>query len=171
MRSPVIVEQKRNKSAPSSQAQAPFVVPQDTPSMPRALTQSDLIFPTQSLSVSSTLNSLKRSALSITNRLDSISSDSVFVSSVAEAYDLPLVANERCGSWYIPPEKKAEGVYFKSTDGHMNEWAFSLRRLNLQLVDVVGRSGGCVLLNFVGCGRKLTTMQMCGCRLDKAREK
>lgn len=113
--------------------------------MTRPLTQSDLIFPTQSLSISSTLTSLKRSALSITNRLNSISSDSDFTLSVAEAFNLPLVANERCGSWYIPPEKKADGVYFKSTDGHMNEWGFSLRRLNFQLLDVVGRAGGWVL--------------------------
>ena len=123
--------------------------------MTRPLTQSDLIFPSQSISVSSTLHSLKRSALSITNRLNSIASDSEFASSVADAYDLPLVANEQCGSWYIAPEKKAEGVYFKSTDGHMNEWAFSLRRLNLQLLDLVGRSRGWVLIEIFGHFRRL----------------
>lgn len=110
--------------------------------MTRPLTQSDLIFPTQSLNFSATLQSLKRSALSITNRLASITADSSFVTSVAEAYDLPLVANERCGSWYIPPEKKGGGVYFKSTDGHMNEWSFNLRRLNLHLLDLVGGNAG-----------------------------
>jgi tRNA A64-2'-O-ribosylphosphate transferase len=120
-----------------------------TTSMTRPLTQSDLIFPTQSLSVSSTLNSLKRSALSITNRLNSITADSEFTLIVAEAFGLPLVANERCGSWYIPPEKKVEGVYFKSTDGHMNVWSFSLRRLNFQLLDVVGEFGGCVLAHLL----------------------
>jgi len=129
--------------------------------MTRPLTQSDLIFPTQSLSVSSTLHSLKRSALSITNRLNSIASDSDFASSVAGAYDLPLVANERCGSWYIPPEKKAEGVYFKSTDGHMGEWGFSLRRLNLQILDLVGRTGGRVFDGSFASGRLLMVVQMC----------
>lgn len=110
--------------------------------MARPLTESDLIFPAQSLSLSSTLHSLKRSALSITNRLHSISSDSQFIISVSEAYGLPLVANERCGSWYIPTDKKAGSVYFKSTDGHTNEWSFSMRRLNLQLLDLVGSFGG-----------------------------
>lgn len=116
--------------------------------MARPLTQSDLIFPTQSISISSTLQSLKRSALSITNRLSSISADSEFVASVSVAYGLPLVANERCGSWYIPPEKKAESVYFKSTDGHTGEWGFSLRRLNLQVLGTVGKFGGYAYLIF-----------------------
>jgi tRNA A64-2'-O-ribosylphosphate transferase len=99
--------------------------------------------------VSSTLNSLKRSALSITNRLNSITADSEFTSAVAEAFGLPLVANERCGSWYIPPENKVEGVYFKSTDGHMNVWSFSLRRLNIQVLDVVGEYGGYVSIEMI----------------------
>ena len=33
-------------------------------------------------------------------------------------------------------------MYFKSTDGHTGQWAFSLRRLNLQLIDIVGKHGG-----------------------------
>jgi tRNA A64-2'-O-ribosylphosphate transferase len=52
------------------------------------------------------------------------------------------VANERCGRWYIPPERIAESVYFKSTDGHTGQWGFSLRRLNLHIIDLVARSGG-----------------------------
>ena len=54
------------------------------------------------------------------------------------------MANERCGSWYIPLEKKVGSVYFKSTDGHMNEWSFSMRRLNLHFLDVVGKWSGYV---------------------------
>jgi tRNA A64-2'-O-ribosylphosphate transferase len=123
--------------------------------MSKALTQSDLIFPIQSLNLSTTLHSLKRSALSIHNRLTSITSDSHFVQSVADAYDLPLVANERCGSWYIPPEKKTESVYFKSTDGHMNEWSFNLRRLNYQLLDVVKNFGGCVIADSTRRGKSM----------------
>jgi tRNA A64-2'-O-ribosylphosphate transferase len=109
-----------------------------------ALTTPDLIFNTQSLNLSSTLHSLKRSALSTHNRLASIYEDSVFVESVADAFKLPLVANERCGSWYIPPEKRAGSVYFKSTDGHTGEWGFNMRRLNLQFLDLVSRAGGYV---------------------------
>lgn len=123
--------------------------------MSRPLTEADLIFPTQSLSISSTLNSLKRSALSTHNRLSSIQFDAEFVASVSEAYGLPLVANERCGSWYIHPARKAESVYFKSTDGHTNEWKFSVRRLNLQLLDLVGRDGGCVIVDSTRRGKSM----------------
>ncbi|OAG09208.1 uncharacterized protein CC84DRAFT_1136658 [Paraphaeosphaeria sporulosa] len=123
--------------------------------MSRPLNESDLIFPTQSLSISGTLNSLKRSALSTHNRLSSIQFDANFVASVSESYGLPLVANERCGSWYIPPARKAESVYFKSTDGHTNEWKFSVRRLNLQLLDLVGREGGCVIVDSTRRGKSM----------------
>ncbi|KAF2114903.1 initiator tRNA phosphoribosyl transferase-domain-containing protein [Lophiotrema nucula] len=123
--------------------------------MARTLTQADLIFPIQAQSFSSTLSSLKRSALSISNRLTSITQDSIFVQSVADAYDLPLVANERCGSWYIPPEKKAESAYFKSTDGHVNEWSFNLRRLNLHILDLVARDGGCVIVDSTRRGKSM----------------
>ncbi len=54
------------------------------------------------------LKSLRKSTLSIHNRLASILSDSLFVQAVASHYKLPLVANERCGSWYIPTHLKAE---------------------------------------------------------------
>ncbi|KAJ4983074.1 tRNA a64-2 -o-ribosylphosphate transferase [Stagonosporopsis vannaccii] len=125
--------------------------------MSQPLTESDIIFPhlSNTPNFSSTLSSLKRSALSITNRLNSISKDSDFVSSVAASYDLPLVANERCGSWYIPLDLKAASVYFKSTDGHMGEWAFSLRRLNLQLLDVVSQHGGCVIVDSTRRGKSM----------------
>ncbi|KAF2029011.1 tRNA A64-2'-O-ribosylphosphate transferase [Setomelanomma holmii] len=125
--------------------------------MSQPLSQSNILFPHQANTpkFSSTLSSLKRSALSVHNRLASIKSDSDFVVSVAEAYQLPLVANERCGSWYIPPEKKLDGVYFKSTDGHMGEWGFSLRRLNLQLLDVVQKYGGAVVVDSTRRGKSM----------------
>jgi tRNA A64-2'-O-ribosylphosphate transferase len=125
--------------------------------MAQPISQSDIIFPhlSNTPNFSSTLSALKRSALSITNRLNSITKDSEFVSSVATSYGLPLVANERCGSWYIPLERKASSVYFKSTDGHMGEWAFSLRRLNLQLLDVVAQYGGCVIVDSTRRGKSM----------------
>ena len=101
-----------------------------------------LLLPIQSQNFSKTLSSLKRSTLSVTNRLESIRLDSEFVASIADLYQLPLVANERCGSWYISPSKKAGSAYFKSTDGHMGQWSFSMRRLNLQLLEIIGESGG-----------------------------
>jgi tRNA A64-2'-O-ribosylphosphate transferase len=105
---------------------------------------SRLIFSDQANNFSEVLASLKRSNLSITNRLRSVTEDSDFVCQVAEAYDLPLIANERCGSWYIPPDRKVESAYFKSTDGHTGQWQFSLRRLNVQVLDVVGKHDGWV---------------------------
>ncbi|KAI1576304.1 tRNA A64-2'-O-ribosylphosphate transferase [Pyrenophora tritici-repentis] len=125
--------------------------------MSQPLTEADIIFPhlSNTPNLSSTLSSLRRSTLSTHNRLTSIISDSNFVTTVASAYDLPLVANERCGSWYIPPSQKSGSVYFKSTDGHMGEWSFSLRRLNLQLLDVVGKWGGAVVVDSTRRGKSM----------------
>ncbi|KAL8713731.1 MAG: hypothetical protein Q9220_002257 [cf. Caloplaca sp. 1 TL-2023] len=103
---------------------------------------SSLIFPEASQPLSKILSSLKRNTLSISNRLASIHHDSLFVQQVADFYKLPLIANERCGSWYIPPEIKKGSAYFKSTDGHQGQWSFSTRRLNLQVLDVVEKYGG-----------------------------
>lgn len=128
--------------------------------------QGDIvIFPSQTNDLKTVLTELKRSNLRITNRLHSIHADATFVASVAKAFHpLPLIANERCGSWYIPSSpgsanqgsasstastptpsdscRKAGSAYFKSTDGHHGEWSFSLRRLNLQILDLVGEGGG-----------------------------
>lgn len=119
---------------------------------------SSLIFPTAAKSINITLTQLKRANLSITNRLHSIASDATFVRSVQDHVlgqgnsqcgykdgvkaKLPMIANERCGSWYIPADHKDGSAYFKSTDGHHGQWAFSLRRLNLQVFDAIyGRAG------------------------------
>ncbi|OCK77273.1 tRNA a64-2'-O-ribosylphosphate transferase [Lepidopterella palustris CBS 459.81] len=123
--------------------------------MSQPLKTSDIIFPSQSTDFSATLSSLKRSALSIFNRLNSISQDAEFVCSVADAYNLPLIANERCGSWYIPPPRKASSAYFKSTDGHTGEWSFSLRRLNIQVLDIVGHNDGCVIVDSTRRGKNM----------------
>ena len=106
------------------------------------LSHTQLIFPTASRGISSTLTSLKRTNLSISNRLHSIKQDAAFVQTVSETSHLPLIANERCGSWYVPLDRKAGSAYFKSTDGHHGKWGFNLRRLNLQVLDIVGRDEG-----------------------------
>lgn len=121
------------------------------------LSEADIIFPhlSNTPNFSSTLSSLRKSTLSVHNRLNSILSDSAFVTLISTAYDLPLVANERCGSWYIPPSLKRGSVYFKSTDGHMSQWQFSLRRLNLQLLDVVEKWGGAVIVDSTRRGKSM----------------
>ncbi|KAI9776476.1 MAG: hypothetical protein M1835_005513 [Candelina submexicana] len=116
---------------------------------------STLIFSTASSNFSKTLTDIKRSSLSIPNRLRSLQQDSKFVLSVADTFNLPLIANERCGGWYIPPERKASSAYFKSTDGHTGQWKFSLRRLNLHVLDVVAEHGGCIIADSARRGKSM----------------
>lgn len=94
-------------------------------------------------SLSTILTTLRRTNLTIHNRLTSCLADSAFVLRVQTAFaSRPLVANERCGSWYVRPEHKAGSAYFKSTDGHERAWKFSTRRLNLHLVEEIERNDG-----------------------------
>ncbi|KAL8994607.1 MAG: hypothetical protein Q9169_005469 [Polycauliona sp. 2 TL-2023] len=104
---------------------------------------------------SKTLSALKQSTLSVTNRLSSIHHDSLFVQQIADHYKLPVIANERCGSWYIPLERKAGSAYFKSTDGHQGQWSFSTRRLNLQVLDLAGQHGGCIIVDSTRRGKSM----------------
>ena len=69
-----------------------------------------------------------------------------------------VLANLRCGAWYTDPTlvgllislnfsylyrifstPQATNVpaYFKSTDGHFNNWSFNLRRSNLHLLPLI----------------------------------
>jgi tRNA A64-2'-O-ribosylphosphate transferase len=127
-----------------------------TPSNPFPTTLADLHLPPNNTSLYTTLSNLKRHTLSIHNRFSSIISDSAFVEQVAKTYNLPLIANERAGSWYIPPSRKEGSVYFKSTDGHYSQWAFSLRRLNLQLLKVLDEKGGAVIVDSTRRGKGMS---------------
>lgn len=102
------------------------------------------------------IKALRKSTLSIANRLQSILTDANFVQLVSKHHQLPLVANERCGSWYIPPALKVGSAYFKSTDGHHGQWDFSARRLNLQVLDVLGQHGGAVIVDSTRRGKNLS---------------
>ncbi|KAH7318362.1 tRNA A64-2'-O-ribosylphosphate transferase [Stachybotrys elegans] len=117
---------------------------------------SDLLPPSQP-SFSSLLSSLKRSTLSIHNRLTSIRADAEFVSRVEAAFGprRPLVANERCGSWYIPPRDKDGSAYFKSTDGHERAWKFSTRRLNMHLVEMIETNDGIIVVDSTRRGKRM----------------
>src|SRR5215217_2303220 len=67
------------------------------------LTLEELESFSSKLKISSLSNSIRDAArLSISNRLHSVFADAAFVRRAAYAYALPLVANERCGSWYVP---------------------------------------------------------------------
>lgn len=104
-----------------------------------------LEFSASRVSFSQTLALLHHSTLSVHNRLSSIEKDALFVQQLASKLRLPVIANERCGSWYISPEHKAGSAYFKSTDGHFGQWAFSKRRLNLQVLDIIQKNEGYML--------------------------
>ncbi|KPI37814.1 uncharacterized protein AB675_206 [Cyphellophora attinorum] len=78
-----------------------------------------------------------------------------FITRLHHHTSLPLISNERCGSWYIPPALKSGSAYFKSTDGHVGQWAFSLRRLNLELLKVLGREGGAALVDSTRRGKAM----------------
>ena len=83
------------------------------------------------------------------HRLLSIAQDASFVRFVAEHHQLrlPVYANVRCGSWYAGASGLLSGeACFKSTDGHANTWNFSLRRLNLHLLEIASSSEHGVLL-------------------------
>lgn len=98
---------------------------------------------------------LKKSLLSFTNRLQSIIHDAKFVDLVQQELQLPLVANERCGLWYIPPNKRTDTCYFKSTDGHTNVWSFSLRRLNLHLLPIISANKGIIVVDSTRRGKPM----------------
>lgn len=99
---------------------------------------------------------LRRDAFSLKNRLQLIIYDSQFVAECAsqpELTDYPIVPNERCGPWYTP--KYNDTTYFKSTDGHTNEWSFSLRRLNMHILPVIGNAGGVLCIDSTRKGKLL----------------
>ncbi|MCJ1320142.1 hypothetical protein MMC15_005480 [Xylographa vitiligo] len=46
-------------------------------------------------------------------------------------------------------------AYFKSTDGHQGQWKFSLRRLNLQVLDVIEKFDGCIIVDSTRSGKSM----------------
>ncbi|KKA28395.1 hypothetical protein TD95_000219 [Thielaviopsis punctulata] len=116
---------------------------------------SDLVLPQQE-SLSHLLSDLKKSSVSITNRLRSIVHDAAFVEQVAAAYaPRKLIANERCGSWYVDVQRKGGSAYFKSTDGHTDAWKMSTRRLNVHLLKTIEEDDGCIIVDSTRRGKKM----------------
>ncbi|ORX82041.1 initiator tRNA phosphoribosyl transferase [Basidiobolus meristosporus CBS 931.73] len=105
----------------------------------------------------SILEELRKDNKNVYNRLKSVLTDAEFVEKVAEAFPkLPLVANERCGTWYVRPQKLYyQTVYFKSTDGHTGKWNFNLRRMNLHLLDIIEKHNGCILVDSTRRGKRV----------------
>lgn len=105
------------------------------------------------LDINSVTKELRKDSLSIKNRLQSILYDAYFIDSTLDKFHLPLIPNERCGLWYIAPDKQRETSYFKSTDGHTGQWSFSLRRLNFHLLPLIGKSGGIAIIDSTRKGK------------------
>ncbi|KAJ8697086.1 tRNA A64-2'-O-ribosylphosphate transferase, variant 2 [Pleurotus ostreatus] len=105
------------------------------------------------------LEYIRKESLDIYNRLHSIEEDIKFVHLVHEAYsehDIPFLPNLRCGAWYTDPEIAYDSpAYFKSTDGHFNNWSFNLRRANLQLLKLVAEHEGIALVDSTRSGKRM----------------
>ncbi|MQL78816.1 hypothetical protein Taro_011249 [Colocasia esculenta] len=106
------------------------------------------------------------------NALRSIYEDSVFVAEIAQLWpELPLVANLRCGLWYS--SRVHSTCYFKSTDGHTNNWSFSTSRLNLHVAVLAGQRGGCLIVDSTRKGKRFPdsmskTIPIWACVLNRA---
>ena len=61
----------------------------------------------------------------------------------------PWLPNKNCGLWYLSGDVSSNNteVYFKSTDGHVNTYAISLKRLNIQLLELLHKFNGCFLVD------------------------
>lgn len=98
---------------------------------------------------------LGKASRSPVNRIQSIIEDAEFALAVEEAYGLPLIPNKRCGVWYVPPVHRVSDAYFKSTDGHMGQWNFSCRRLNLHLLPLIEQYNGIVMIDSTRRGKRM----------------
>lgn len=105
------------------------------------------------MSIYQAARSIKRKDNTLYNALRSIYEDSIFVGEISQLWpELPLLANLRCGLWYSP--KFYSSCYFKSTDGHTNNWSFSILRLNLHVALLAGQEGGCIIVDSTRKGKR-----------------
>lgn len=100
---------------------------------------------------------IRNDSKNIYNRLRSIIDDANFVLEMTDQMPtLALIANERCGSWYIDrTKKKAYSAYFKSTDGHMHIWDFNIRRNNFHLLPIIAEHKGCIIVDSTRKGKRI----------------
>ncbi|KAL1691818.1 initiator tRNA phosphoribosyl transferase [Schizophyllum commune] len=103
------------------------------------------------------LEHIRKENLDLYNRLHSIDHDARFVDEVHKHLSsLPLIPNLRCGAWYTNPSITTDTpAYFKSTDGHTNNWSFNLRRANLHLLPLIVEKRGLVLVDSTRAGKRM----------------
>lgn len=119
--------------------------------MPGKCKREGLGFGTQS--IYKVTRELRKEQNSLFNCINSITDDAAFVNEIQVLYPtLPLVANLRCGLWYT---QNPDGTcYFKSTDGHTNNWGFSKTRLNWHIADAAAKKGGCIIVDATRKGKR-----------------
>lgn len=89
------------------------------------------------------------------SHLRSIDHDALFVTAASDALGKPpVLPNLRCGVWYVPPSLSAGQCYFKSTDGHVGSWDFSLSRLNLQVALAAATHGHVMVVDSTRSGKR-----------------
>ncbi|KAK6944912.1 Rit1, DUSP-like domain [Dillenia turbinata] len=107
----------------------------------------------EKLSIYKISRTIKKNENTLYNSLRSIYEDSIFVGEISQLWpELPLLANLRCGLWYSP--KFDSTCYFKSTDGHQNNWSFNISRLNLHVARLAGQKGGCIIVDSTRKGKR-----------------
>ncbi|KAK9675856.1 hypothetical protein RND81_11G036300 [Saponaria officinalis] len=107
----------------------------------------------EKMSIYKATRTLKKRHNSIHNALNSIYEDSIFVGEITQLWpQLPVLANLRCGLWYS--SKFHDTCYFKSTDGHNNNWSFNTSRLNLHVALLSGQKGGCIIVDSTRKGKR-----------------
>lgn len=108
----------------------------------------------QQMSITKVLREVKRCEHSIFNCVASILEDAKFVRRVHDACSFPVYGNKRCGAWYTGYSEINDTCYFKSTDGHVNQWSFSMTRLNLHVAFHAVNDGGCIIVDATRRGKK-----------------
>lgn len=100
---------------------------------------------------------IRKDYKSLRNRLQSILLDHRFLcNEVLPCFpDFPLIPNERCGLWYCNPQDYVQTSYFKSTDGHTNQWDFSSRRLNFHILPTIASNNGAIIVDSTRRGKKI----------------
>ena len=97
------------------------------------------------------LLSIHHDAQNLKDRVYDILESSAFArSNEQQVQSFPWLPNKNCGTWYLPPEEVSTSteVYFKSSDGHItSNYSFSLKRLNLPLIELLNQVNSCFLID------------------------
>ncbi|CAN8074042.1 unnamed protein product [Agarophyton chilense] len=107
------------------------------------------------------LKSLRKVERGLRARLLSIAHDSCVALQIYQSLfpedDIPIFANARAGSWYVPPSVRQRPTYtaaFKSADGHYGQWSSSLRRPNMHVLKAALDFGAVVLIDVTRRGKR-----------------